>query len=85
VLARYGGEEFALVLPGCELENALETAERLRAATPAGQTCSVGVAEWLRDEDAISLISRADTALYDAKSQGRDRVCSSGDVRVAVA
>ena len=85
VLARYGGEEFALILPGCELENALATAERLRAATPAGQTCSVGVAEWLRGEDAISLIFRADTALYDAKSQGRNRVRSGGDAHVAVA
>ena len=77
VLTRYGGEEFALLLPGCTLESAVETAERLRSATPVGQTCSVGVAEWFPSEDSVALISRADTALYGAKAAGRNRVVSS--------
>ncbi len=85
VLARHGGEEFALLLPGCNLEHALEAAERLRAATPAGQTCSVGVAEWRAPEDAAALFSRVDRALYEAKSHGRDRVCASELAPVAVA
>ena len=77
VLTRYGGEEFALLLPGCTLETAVETAERLRQATPAGQTCSVGVAEWVQHENGTALISRADIALYEAKAAGRDRAVPS--------
>jgi diguanylate cyclase (GGDEF)-like protein len=72
LLARYGGEEFAVLLPDCELENAMEIAERLRTAQPEG-TCSIGVARWDDGEDPISLIARADRALYAAKEGGRDR------------
>jgi diguanylate cyclase (GGDEF)-like protein len=71
-LARYGGEEFALALPACAPEQAREVAERLRAATPDGQTCSVGVASWDRAEDAPALLGRADAALYEAKRRGRN-------------
>jgi diguanylate cyclase (GGDEF)-like protein len=73
VLARYGGEEFALLLPGCELEEALNIAERIRDAVPAGQTCSVGLAMWDGAEGRDSLTERADGALYAAKHAGRDR------------
>jgi diguanylate cyclase (GGDEF)-like protein len=78
VIARYGGEEFGVLLQACSIEDALETAARLRAVTPVGQTCSVGVAEWVPGEDAASLVLRADNALYDAKASGRDRVCADG-------
>jgi diguanylate cyclase (GGDEF)-like protein len=44
LLARYGGEEFVLVLPNCAAHEAEAIAERVRARTPAGETCSIGVA-----------------------------------------
>jgi diguanylate cyclase (GGDEF)-like protein len=74
VLARYGGEEFSLALPGCDIDDASALAERLRAATPDGQTCSVGLVTWDGEEDAEQLFGRADKALYAAKAAGRDRI-----------
>lgn len=71
-LARYGGEEFALALPGCTPQMAVDVAERMRAATPEDETCSVGIACWDGSEDAATLIGRADAALYEAKRRGRD-------------
>jgi diguanylate cyclase (GGDEF)-like protein len=73
-LTRYGGEEFAIVLPNCSPEDATELLERVRTATPAGQTASAGVASWDGVENPAILISRADAALYEAKEAGRDRV-----------
>jgi diguanylate cyclase (GGDEF)-like protein len=74
VLSRYGGEEFAVVLPECGLSEAVGVMERLRLSTPAGQTCSVGLAEWERGESADMVFARADAALYSAKRRGRNRV-----------
>ena len=71
-LARYGGEEFALALPGCTPQEAIEVAERMRTATPEGETCSVGIASWDGHEDAAALLGRADSALYQAKDRGRN-------------
>ncbi len=73
LIARYGGEEFAIVLPGCEQEEAERLIERLRAVTPSGESCSAGVAEWDGDENAEQLLGRADRALYEAKQGGRNR------------
>jgi diguanylate cyclase (GGDEF)-like protein/PAS domain S-box-containing protein len=72
-LARYGGEEFVVVLPACAPAEAHQVIERLRAVTPAGQTCSAGIAAWDGEEDPQRLIDRADSALYEAKAAGRDR------------
>jgi diguanylate cyclase (GGDEF)-like protein/PAS domain S-box-containing protein len=73
-IVRFGGEEFLVVLPDTEPERAAEIVERLRAVTPAGQTCSAGLACWDFAETAEDLIGRADSALYRAKAAGRDRL-----------
>ncbi len=77
LVARYGGEEFAVLLPICQLDEAMEVIERLRAATPEGQTVSAGVAEWNGYEGEEALIDRADLALYNAKRAGRDRTTAA--------
>jgi diguanylate cyclase (GGDEF)-like protein len=72
VLARNDGDEFTVLLANCPLEAASELIERLRAATPEGQTCSAGVVGWDGSEAPEALIARADRALYAAKHAGRD-------------
>jgi PleD family two-component response regulator len=67
-------EEFALALPACEIDAAGLLLERLREATPGGQTCSAGLVAWDRIESTDQLIGRADAALYEAKAAGRNRV-----------
>ena len=86
IAARIGGEEFALLLPECTLEDAIATAERLRASVEAARfpldgedqrlTISIGVAT-LADGCASrgALMAAADAALYRAKDEGRNRVC----------
>ena len=85
IAGRYGGEEFIIILPQATLSSAWVVAERLRSIIeqaemkdPAGNvfaiTVSQGLAEWERGEDAHSLISRSDEALYKAKEKGRNRV-----------
>jgi diguanylate cyclase (GGDEF)-like protein/PAS domain S-box-containing protein len=77
-IARFGGEEFLIVLPDCGPDDATEILERLRAATPDGQTCSAGLAQWQPGESVDDLVGRADAALYRAKEAGRDRLlCAS--------
>jgi len=80
-VARFGGEEFVRLLPGRTLAEAAREAEYLReavASMPTGLpvTISIGVAALHTGEDASSLLSRADQALYQAKREGRDRVCA---------
>jgi diguanylate cyclase (GGDEF)-like protein len=73
ILARYGGEEFGVLLPNCNVADATAVIERLRAATPGGETCSAGIAEVQRGDSPLAIMHRADEALYEAKSAGRDR------------
>ncbi|TVQ66330.1 MAG: GGDEF domain-containing protein [Oceanospirillales bacterium] len=91
-LGRYGGEEFLFVLYPCSLEHALLAAERIRRTIsqtkivlpdlPDGLniTVSLGVATTFEQpgERVEQLLKRADTALYCAKTEGRNRVCASG-------
>ena len=72
MLARYGGDEFALLLPDCTIDRAMEIVGRLEQVC-RGVTFSTGVARWDGIEDVESLVSRADDALYLAKSQGGAR------------
>ena len=80
LLARYGGEEFSVILPGCDLPDAVSLVERLRSMTPGGESCSAGIAEWDGTERVDALVGRADEALYRAKRAGRDRVVTAGGV-----
>lgn len=92
-VCRYGGEEFVLLLPRTGHSVALQIAERIRRTLSeisrgdgwSPLTVSIGVATAGRD-DASSfcteeLIQRADEALYQAKTSGRNRVFSANDAR----
>ena len=94
-LARWGGEEFLALLPGTSGAEAQALAERLCGrvrnlplASENGRltlTASVGVAEWLGPHDGITeLLRRADSALYLAKHEGRDRVRQAGGVPLEI-
>jgi len=89
VPGRLGGEEFAVALPETGLAEALQAAERIRAAlaacrvgTPKGEiafTVSLGVAAAGDGHgDLETLLKEADTALYKAKQGGRNRVEAAG-------
>jgi diguanylate cyclase (GGDEF)-like protein len=71
VLARYGGEEFGVLLPNCDADRAREVIDRVREATPNGQTASAGVVLYDMREPPEELLRRADRALYKAKHAGR--------------
>jgi diguanylate cyclase (GGDEF)-like protein len=88
LFARYGGEEFAVVLPDTQCADAVRFAERIRTAVEGhpfaydgerfAVTISLGIASTPGNEACTSqeLIQQADKALYRAKSEGRNRVCT---------
>ena len=79
-MARWGGEEFLIVVPMIGINESGMLAEKLRVTIESIEckkgiqlTCSFGVAEFDLDKDSIeSLIKRADVAMYDAKSNGKN-------------
>lgn len=86
-LGRWGGEEFLCVLPGASPTQAMTIAERVRRDIEQLElrvegralviTASVGLATYPEDATAVdTLLSCADSALYDAKRSGRNRVCA---------
>jgi diguanylate cyclase (GGDEF)-like protein len=81
IVARWGGEEFILMLPQTNIEQAILVAEKLRATVEKHKfdeikhiTCSIGVAQFHRNEDKDTLFKRVDSALYKAKKTGRNKV-----------
>ncbi len=85
-VGRYGGEELSVVLPETDKEQALFAAERMRHSIESRKikvydeevkvTVSIGLATFPDDSDnGLSLIDKADQALYSAKESGRNRSC----------
>jgi diguanylate cyclase (GGDEF)-like protein len=88
VVARYGGEEFVVVMPETDLAGAGFFAERLRSQIEKEMpiTVSGGVTEALDGDTQDSVLARADAALYQAKTAGRNCVFRhNGDETTAVA
>ena len=80
VAARIGGEEFAVLMPGATPERAGTVAERIRRGVgdlvePVPVTASIGLGCASGKVDGPRLLEQADGALYEAKRQGRNRVC----------
>ena len=77
LLARHGGDEFAVLLPDCPLAEAMVVIDRMRLATPAGVTASVGVTSSRDADQTEQLMTRVDGALYEAKRLGRNTIVAA--------
>ena len=84
---RYGGEEFTILLPMTASKGGAVTAERIRAElkkeilSPVSWkdlhiTVSIGLAQYKPQEDMKAFVHRVDQLMYQAKKNGKDRVCS---------
>ena len=88
VIARWGGEEFVIVVPDLDRHQAAGVLERIRERLAAAHTgghpaftASFGITDSTCAESLEQLLHLADTALYDAKEAGRDRITISDDTR----
>ncbi len=88
LVARYGGEEFVVLMPDTEKEDAIRLAEdirknieeypfRSRETQPRGKvTVSIGVSSYPEHgNEPLTLIRKADEALYESKRKGKNQVC----------
>ena len=89
---RYGGEEFTILLPMTTSADGVVTAERIRTefkkeifSPVPGQdvhvTVSIGLAQYKPQEDMKAFVHRVDQLMYQAKKNGKDRVCSSHSIK----
>ena len=84
IIARWGGEEFVVIMYNTDLDHALLGAEKLRRAIEDKHirdvgyiTCSFGVTEYIKGDSVQSIVLRADSLMYEAKKQGKNRVVTS--------
>ncbi len=81
--SRYGGEEFTVILPNTDGNNATVVAEKIRVALAeedffpvknekVNKTLSLGLTQYIADDDIESFVKRADAKLYEAKNQGKN-------------
>jgi len=86
-VARYGGEELAIIMPNTSKDKAIEISENIRSSMENSRlkrkdnnqplhkiTLSIGIAQLRAGDDSESLVVRADSALYQAKETGRNKV-----------
>jgi two-component system cell cycle response regulator len=87
IVCRYGGDEFVAILPSTRLFVAIRIANRLKKAVPeipgatgCNVSASIGISEFAVSSpwDANEFIQAADSAMYDAKSKGRNQVSTKG-------
>ncbi|MDO9056500.1 MAG: ABC transporter substrate-binding protein [Sulfuricurvum sp.] len=83
-LGRWGGEEFMIICPETEIEGGKQLAEKMQAVIEKydfphihTMTCSFGISESRKGDRIENVVGRADSALYQAKAEGRNRICIS--------